>query len=166
VAFVLAPLLVFCACGTVVGGPALWVIRQTLEASRGAPSPDAAADTYLMALSYDNEDGLVAVLDNDHQDELLKQWHAYRDAMKGTDPPPFRLDFGSLTVGPIERGRAEVTTDVSAVWSNTDENGRLGGYRSKDHTWHFKTREDHGWQVAGVAAPAWCGDYVLPEKCR
>ena len=101
--FVLTPLLIFCACGAVLGGPALWILRQTLEASRGAPSPDVAADTYLMALSYNNDDGLIVVLDNDNQDELLRQWHAYRDAMSSTDPPPFRLDYGSLSIHPAAR---------------------------------------------------------------
>ena len=35
---------------TAFGVPAAWVLRATVEASRGAPSPDAAADEYLMVL--------------------------------------------------------------------------------------------------------------------
>src|SRR5690349_16022067 len=74
--FVALPVLLCC-----VGvAPAAWVYRLTADASRGAPSPDAAADSYLMALGYGQEEGLVAILDNRHQDQLLAQWHAYRQA--------------------------------------------------------------------------------------
>ena len=161
--FVLAPMLVFCCGGTVLGIPGAWALRLTLEASKGAPSPDAAADSYLMALGYDNEDGLLAILDNDHQDTLLTQWRAYRKAMDGTKPPPSRLDFGSLTVGPVVHGRTDVTTDVSATW--WPANGTGTSYRSDEHTWRFQTRDDNGWQVVSVAAPTWCGGYVRADAC-
>jgi hypothetical protein len=119
-----------------------------------------------MALSYGDEDGLVAVLDNDRQDELLKRWRTCRKTMEATSPPPFRLDFGSLVVGTIARGRAAVTTDVSAVWSSTDQSGRLGGYRRSEQTWRFQTHNDSGWQVEHVEAPAWCTGYVVQQSCR
>src|SRR5262245_43334191 len=54
---VLLPTLLVCCGGTVIGVPLAWVLRQTVEAGRGAPSPDAAADSYLMALSYNEQDG-------------------------------------------------------------------------------------------------------------
>ena len=165
VSFVFVPTVLICCGGTVVGVPAGWVFRETVEASKGAPSPDAAADEYLMALSYDNDEGLVAVLDNRHQDELLDQWHAYRDAMKSTDPPPFRLDFGALFVSDAAEDRATVTTDVAATWWDTDSVGRLGGYRSEAYAWRFTTREDNGWQVVSVDAPVWCGGYVRLDAC-
>jgi hypothetical protein len=163
VVLVLLPTLLVCCGGTVVGVPVAWVLRMTIEAGRGAPSPDAAANDYLMALGYANEEGLLAVLDNDHQGELLDQWRAYRDAMKGTDPPPSRLDFGTLTVGPIVDGRADVSTDVQATWWGT--NGGGTAYNSESLTWRFKTREDNGWQVAAVEPPAWCGGYVRADAC-
>ena len=71
VVFVLVPTVLVCGGGTLFGIPLAWVARETIEASRGAPSPDAAADSYLMALGYNNEDGLLPILDNDHQAELL-----------------------------------------------------------------------------------------------
>jgi len=162
--FVLLPMLVFCCGGTAVGIPSAWALRLTLEASKGAPSPDAAADSYLMALGYNNEDGLLAILDNDHQDGLLAQWRAYRKAMDGTTPPPSRLDYGSLTVGPVANGRAEVSTDVSATWWPSDGTG--SGYRSDAYPWRFQTREENGWQVVAVQAPTWCGGYVRPDACK
>jgi hypothetical protein len=161
--FVLLPTLLICGGGTVAGVPVAWVFGETIKASRGAPSPDAAADAYLMALSYDNEDGLLAILDNDHQEALLTQWHAYRDTMNATDPPPSRLDFGSLIVGPRASARAEVTTDVSATWWKTGDG--TSGYQSPAYKWRFQTREDNGWQVSAVEAPTWCGGYVRADAC-
>lgn len=98
VTFVMLPVMVMCCGGTVVGVPLAWVFRVTVEASKGAPTPDAAADDYLMALSYGNEDGLLPVLDKGHQDALLAGWRAYRKAMDGTTPKPSRLDYAGLTV--------------------------------------------------------------------
>lgn len=129
-AFVQLPLLVFCCGGTVIGLPAMWVIGETVEASRGAPTPEGAADEYLSALSHDNTDGLVSVLDDDHQDQLLEDWRTYRTAMEATDPPPFALDYGPLTASTVGQSRAQVTADVSARWWSTDDNGRLNGFAS------------------------------------
>jgi hypothetical protein len=140
-----------------------WVLRETVEASRGAPAPDAAASEYLMALGYNNDEGLLAILDNDRQDELLAGWRAYRKAMDTTNPPPARLDFAGLTVGPVDDGQAEVTTDVSATWWHTE--GQAQFYKSEAHTWRFTTREDNGWQVVAVDAPIWCGGYVRQDAC-
>jgi hypothetical protein len=63
--FVLLPSLVRCCGGVVVGIPMAWALRETTEASRGAPAPDAAADGYLMAFGYNTEEGLLPILDND-----------------------------------------------------------------------------------------------------
>lgn len=163
VAFVLVPIMVMCCGGTVVGLPLAWLFRVTIEASRGAPSPDAAADDYLMALSYSNQDGLLPVLDKSRQDALLAGWRAYRKAMDTTRPPPSRLDYAGLTVGPIVNGTAEVTTQVAATWWGA---GGQGGYSSDEHTWRFQTRQDNGWQVVVVEAPTWCGGYVRLDACK
>jgi hypothetical protein len=162
VTFVLLPVMVMCCGGAVVGAPLAWVFRLTIEASKGAPTPDAAADDYLMALSYGNEDGLLPILDNDHQGKLLAGWRAYRKAMDDTTPKPSRLDFAGLTVGPVVDGKAEVTTDVAATWWGT---GGHGGYSSDEYRWRFQTREDNGWQVVAVDSPTWCGGYVRPDAC-
>lgn len=139
--------------------PATWLLRSTIEASKGAPSPDAAANEYLLALGYDNEDGLLPVLDNDRQGELLTAWRAYRAAMSDTTPPPAKLDFGALTVGPIVEGRAKVSADVSATWWGEN------AYSSEAHTWRFTTRRDNGWQIEEVEPFAWCGGYVRSDTC-
>jgi hypothetical protein len=91
---------------------------------------------------------------------LLAQWHAYRDAMRHTDPPPSGLDYGALTVGPVVDGRADVTAEVAVTWWNTS-----GGYRSYTYVWRITTREDSGWRVSAVAAPAWCGGYIRADSC-
>jgi hypothetical protein len=160
---VLLPMLICCG-GTVVGVPIAWVARQTIEASRGAPSPDAAADSYLMSLGYSEQDGLLPILDDGRQKQLLAQWNAYRAAMDSTNPPPSRLDYGTLSVGSAVRGEVEVTVDVSATWWGTD--GRALSYKSRSWRWRITTRENNGWQVTRVEAPAWCGGYVLASKCR
>jgi hypothetical protein len=158
------PTLVIGCGGTVFGVPVAWALRQTLEASRGAPSPDAAANEYLMALSYNTEEGLLPMLGNKHQDDLLSEWRAYRKAMDDADPAPSRLDFGPLTVGSVTGHNAEVTAEVSATWWGTD--GRALSYRSEGHTWRSQTHEDNGWQVVKVEPPAWCGGYVRLDACR
>jgi hypothetical protein len=84
--------------------------------------------------------------------------------MDGTDPPPSKLEFGALSVGSPAGGEVEVTADVSATWWGVD--GRALSYRSRAQTWRIVTREDNGWQVSQVEAPAWCGGYVLASKCR
>ena len=42
--------------------PLAWVVRMTVQAGKGAPTPDAAANEYLMALGYGQEDGLLPLL--------------------------------------------------------------------------------------------------------
>ncbi|MFF5293041.1 hypothetical protein [Paractinoplanes globisporus] len=160
---VFLPTMLICCGGTVVGVPLAWIARLTIEAGRGAPSPDAAADSYLMALGYNQQEGLLPILDNRRQKQLLAQWKAYRAAMDGTDPPPSKLEFGALSVGSPVGGEVEVTADVSATWWGVD--GRAMSYQSRALTWRIFTREDNGWQVTRVA-PTWCGGYVLAPKCR
>ncbi|WP_306215025.1 hypothetical protein [Actinoplanes sp. RD1] len=140
------------------------MLRETVEAGRGAPSPDVAANSYLMALGYGQEEGLLPLLDDDHQAPLLAQWRAYRAAMSDTDPPPARFDFGALTVGPVVDGRAEVRAEVAAIWWSA--NGSALSYRSETLMWRIETSEDGGWRVSAVETPAWCGGYVLATKCH
>lgn len=109
------------------------------------------------------EEGLLPLLDDDRQEQLLAQWRGYRHAMEHTRPPPAKLDYGALTVTPDGDGRARVSTDVAAVWWATG--GRAGSYSSREHTWRFEVREDGGWRVAAVKAPAWYGGYVRAEAC-
>jgi hypothetical protein len=163
---VVLPALLCCCGGGVVGVPVTWFLRETVAAGRGAVSPDAAANEYLMALGYNQQEGLLPLLDDEHQGELLQQWRAYRADMDRTDPPPARLNFGSLAVSPITDGRAEVTTDVSATWWLTADSGRTTMYNSDTFQWRIETREDDGWRVSVVHTPAWCGGYVLASKCH
>jgi hypothetical protein len=106
----------------------------------------------------------LPILDNRRQKQLLAQWKAYRAAMDSTDPPPSKLDFGALSVASPVGGEVEATAQVSATWWGVD--GRALSYESQARTWRIDTREEHGWQVSRVEAPAWCGGYVLASKCR
>jgi hypothetical protein len=109
--------------------------------------------TFPMALSYGNEDGLLPILDNRHQDALWAGWRAYRKAMDDTTPRPSRLDYAGLTVGPVVGGEAEVTTEVAATWWAGNGNA---GYSSDEHMRRFQTQGDNGWQVVAVDPPVWC----------
>ncbi|WP_189208195.1 hypothetical protein, partial [Couchioplanes azureus] len=155
------PTVLVCCGGTVVAVPVAWVWRVTAEASRGAVSPDVAASQYLQALSYGAEEGLINVLDDEREDELVAGWRAYRDAMKSSDA--VRLSFGTLTVRELEEGRVEVAVDVQAVWWGSG--GSALSYQSTVHPWRFETRDDDGWQIVAVEAPAWCGVYVRADAC-
>src|SRR4051812_32649328 len=61
-----------------MGVPLLWALRETIEVTRGAPSPNAAANGYLMAHSYGAEDGLLPLLDDGRQVGPLRQGRDYR----------------------------------------------------------------------------------------
>jgi hypothetical protein len=142
-----------------------WLARSTIEAGRGAKSPDAAANEYLLALGYDQQEGLLPLLDHDRQRELLGQWRDYRAEMDSTDPRPSSLDYAGLTVSPTAAAHAQVRVRVAATWWPT-EGGLAGGYSSQEFEWRFETRDSDGWRVTAVTAPAWCGGYVLASKCR
>ena len=88
----LLPCALLCGGGILLGAPLVW-IGQTITASKGAPSPAAAVHTYLMALSYDNDAGLLPVLDDDQGDRLTAQRRAYRAEMHKGDAAPSKLDF-------------------------------------------------------------------------
>jgi hypothetical protein len=162
--FVLVPVMLVCGGGIVLGVPLAWLARTTIDAGRGAKSPDAAADEYLSALGYDQQDGLLPLLDHSRQQELLGQWRKYRAAMDSTEPRPSRLDYASLDVGPTAAGRASVTVQVAAAWWPSG-GGMSGGYVSQQLVWRFETRNSGGWRITTVTAPAWCGGYVLATKC-
>lgn len=163
--FVAAPLILVCCCGVPVGVPLVWAVRDAIEAGRGAASPESAADAYLSKLSYDNENGLLPLVRGEHRDELVAQWRAYRDAMKASDPAPFRLSWSTLTAGPVVGGRAEVRVDVQASWWVTDAQGRNSMWDSKPYPWVFEARQDDGWRVSRVDPTPWCGPGGYLPRC-
>lgn len=143
--FVLLPALMCCCAGAVISAPLTWLIGQTIEAGKGAPDAQAAVNIYLLALGYNNPDGLLPIVGN--SDELIDQWKAYRAEMERVDPVPSTLGFN---YGPTSQdgGRAQVTADVYFTWWNTD--GRAGGWTGSAHRWHFTTHEDDGWRTETV----------------
>jgi hypothetical protein len=162
VVLVLLPALV-CGCGgTVIGGPLVWIADATVAAGKGAPDSQAAVNIYLLALSYDNDAGLLPIVGND--ENLMRQWNAYRTDMQLGDGAPTKLEF---TFGPTthpDSRHAQVDADVYGVWWSST-NGRLSGYNSPAHPWHFGLRDDDGWRIERVAPYAWCGGYVTTEGC-
>jgi hypothetical protein len=147
VVLVLLPVLLCCG-GAVVGVPAVWFFGETAKASRGAASPAAAANIYLEALSYDNDAGLLPVLDDDQGDELPKQWRAYRAEMRRGGTKPSKLGIVVVGIRETGRNRAVVTTEVYPVWWSTD--GRATSLHGERKPWLFTVREAKGWQIEQV----------------
>ena len=161
--FVLLPCALLCGGGITVGAPLMWIIGPTIAASRGAASPAAAVDTYLMALSYDNDAGLLPVLDDDQGDALLAQWKAYRAQMHRGDSAPSRLDVRIRPTRPTGKGHAIVEVELYPVW--WDKNGGAISYQGTAQVWTFHTREDNGWQIEAVTPYPRCGGYVAAAAC-
>ncbi len=162
-AFVLLPLLL-CCCGSVVTVPVVWFLRGTVAAGAGQPSPDAAANVYLLALSAGREDGLLPALSDGHRDDLLAQWRAYRAEILRTDPPPSKLEFNFTGVTAVGQGRAEVVAEVNPVWWNHGNGGTsMHGTR---HPWRLTAVDDDGWRVEAVTEYPWCDGYVRADACR
>lgn len=157
VVFVIVPVMLLCCVGVPVGVPLWWVVSQTVKAGKGEVSPDAAVTVYLMDLGYGREpDNELPLFDDDRQDDLLRQWRDLQATMAAAAMgAPSTLDSGALDVGPIEGGRATVTTNVSATWWSKTGGGT--SLRSRALPWSFETRDDDGWRISAVTPPPWCG---------
>jgi hypothetical protein len=163
VVFVLLPCMVICCGGAVVGIPLTWFVNETVKAGRGAVSPDAAVDTYLLALGYGREDGLLNVLEDHQGAQLLAQWRAYRAEMQRGDNAPSQLQHQFVGTTSTDADHAVVDVEVYPVWS--PKNGGATSLHGSRHPWKFTTREDGGWQVASVEPYPWCGGYVRVDVC-
>lgn len=159
---VLVPAVLLCGCGSIVGAPLSWLIGTTIQASRGAPSPDAAVNTYLMALGYDNDAGLLPVLD-DQGGALMAQWNAYRADMRRGAAAPSKLEIASISATRTDGRRAVVEAEVYPVW--WAKTGGATSVHGETHPWRFTTRENNGWQIDSVTPYPWCGGYVPADTC-
>ncbi|MET8148046.1 hypothetical protein ACIBSW_14035 [Actinoplanes sp. NPDC049668] len=163
-ALVLLPA-VLCVCGGIgLGAPLSWVIGMTVEAGKGAATPSAAADEYLLALSYDSEDGLLAVLDDDQGDDLIAQWRAYRGEMRRGDTRPSKLEVSINSTSYTDEQHAVVEVSVQPIW--WDKNGGGMSYAGDQQTWTFHARRDSGWQIERVNPYPWCGGHVNAPACE
>jgi hypothetical protein len=129
-----------------------------VHAGKGAPSPQAAVNVYLMAFGYKDDAGFLLVLDDDQRDKLMKQWKAYLAKMHRGGTPAVKAG-----VRPRRRSarRIEVDADVRPVWWGG--NGHAFSSVGARHAWRFSTHEDGGWQIDTVTPYAWCGGYVTVE---
>lgn len=151
-------------CGATLAVPVVWFVRETIRAGAGQPSPDAAAEVYLSALSTGDEAGLLPVLDDRHSAELLAQWRAYRADMQTTDPPPAKLEYTYTDVRRISADRALVVALVHAVWSPSGAGSTY--FNGGSYEWRITTRDDGGWRVTSVVPYRWCGGHVRADACR
>ncbi|WP_245673933.1 hypothetical protein [Actinoplanes rectilineatus] len=124
----------------------------------------AAADEYLMRLSYGQEEGISPLLDDEQKEELLIQWREYRTDMEATTSAPL-LSFSEFHSERTSDARFRVRVDVQATWRSTDTAGRVSGFSSDARPWLFEVGENEGWRVIRVDAPEWCGGYVRSDAC-
>jgi hypothetical protein len=101
----------------VIGVPLVWLADATAAAGRGAPSPAAAVNIYLIALGYNNDAGLLPIVGNDS--DLIRLWRTYRADMQRGGTPPARLDFTLNPPVPLKMRHAQLDADVQAVWWST-----------------------------------------------
>jgi hypothetical protein len=163
VVLVLVPCLLCCGGGVVLGGPLVWILGETVKASRGAASPVAAVDIYLGALSYGNDDGLLPVLDDSRGDMLVTQWDDYRAQMRRGGSAPSKLEYSFDGRPDTDADQAVVQAEVHPVWFGT--NGHALSSAGAAHAWRFVTREDNGWQIESVTPYPWCGGYIQADAC-
>ncbi|WP_213457269.1 nuclear transport factor 2 family protein [Rhizomonospora bruguierae] len=134
-----------------------------MATGRGQPSPDAAANLYVLQLSAAEEIGLSGVLTGERRDDLRAQWRAYRAEMTRAELPD-KLEIKRIDVEQQADDRATVTVHVFGTWW-TSETG-AGILNSPAYPWHFDTRrEAGGWRIWAVEAPAWCGTYLREGAC-
>ncbi|MEU7776236.1 hypothetical protein AB0C44_33400 [Micromonospora taraxaci] len=150
-----------------VGGPAVagvsWFAVKTAEADKGQPTPDAAANVFMLAMSSGEELGLRAALAPQRRDELLDEWRSVRRDITRTDPLPSKVNAGVFVVEDQGDDRAQVVTPVHAVWW---QDGGISMAGAK-HPWQFEVRHDRGgWRVWSVDPYPWCGGHVRVEACR
>jgi hypothetical protein len=139
-------------------------VRGTLEAGEGQLSPEAAAEVYLSKLSVGTEAGLLPVLAEDREEELLAQWRAYQAEMQRTDPPPSKLEYDYNDVTKTSEHEAVLAVELYPVWWNHGSGGTsMHGPR---HAWQIVAREDNGWRVYSVNPYQWCGGYVRADACK
>ncbi|MDI5937933.1 MULTISPECIES: hypothetical protein [unclassified Micromonospora] len=156
----LAAGLALCVAGPAAAG-AGWVATKTVEADRGQPTPDAAANVFMLAVSSGEELGLRAALAPSRRDELVDEWRRIRGDITRTSPQPSKVSAGVFVVDDQGDDRAQVVTEVQAVWWGTVS---MAG---TPHAWRFETRRDGGgWRVWSVDPHPWCGGHVRAEACR
>ena len=156
--------LVVCV-GAPVASVIVWFGRGTLAAAQGQPSPSAAVNVFMLAVSNGEEIGLRSALAEEHRDELVDRWRRIRADVARTDPPPSKVETAAINVDAHSDEVAHVVADVQAIWWPRDGSGL--SMHGDARPWRFETRRDRGgWRVWSIDAPPWCGGHVRADACR
>ncbi|MFF5071611.1 hypothetical protein ACFY2R_10495 [Micromonospora olivasterospora] len=141
-----------------------WTTARTYEADQGQPSPDSAANVFMLAVSTGEEIGLRSALAPQRRDELLNEWRGIRRDITRTDPQPSKVSTGVFVVEHQDDDRAQVVTDVQAVrWGE----GFSGSITGTPRPWRFEVHRDGGgWRVWAVDPHPWCGGHVRASACQ
>jgi hypothetical protein len=156
---VLAAVLAVVVCLPVCG-VTVWLLRGTVEASRGGKSPSVAAMAVLdglRPLADEDMGALLSFLCNEHQKELLARLRQMRADLGHSQKTTLEwLSFDEsespdgVVVSVMVQAVMEVTTGGQTLWAH-----------GTAHEWKFETRKQWlGWTVCGIEAPAICGVYI------
>ncbi|MFI7022790.1 hypothetical protein ACIBMZ_08750 [Micromonospora sp. NPDC049900] len=163
----LAAALVLCTAAPVAAAAAGagWVMVKTRQAEQGQPTPAAAANVFMLAVSSGQELGLRAVLAPERRDELVAEWRSIRRDISRTAPNVSKVSTRSFVVEDQADDRAMVVTEVYPVWRSVEVGGLM--VHGSSHPWRFEARRDGGgWRVWSVAPYAWCGGHVRASACQ
>ncbi|TDB74272.1 hypothetical protein E1165_14965 [Micromonospora sp. KC723] len=138
---------------------------KTHQADQGQPSPDAAANVFMLAVSSGEELGLRSALAPQHRDELVNEWREIRQDISRTEPAVSKVTAAAFVIEHQDDDRAQVVTEVRAVWWPTDGGGLM--MHGSPYPWRFETRrDDGGWRVWSVDPHPWCGGHVRASACE
>ncbi|MEV4716656.1 hypothetical protein AB0J94_05595 [Micromonospora noduli] len=160
----LAVVLALCA-GAPVAVAGTWAAVKTYQAGKGEPTPVAAVDVFMLAMSSGDELGIGGALAPQRYDELLDEWRSIRRDIERTEPAVSKVAAEDFEVDNQDDDRAQVVTQVHGVWFPTDGSGLF--IHGTPHPWRFQVRRDAGgWRVWSVDAYPWCGGHVRADACR
>ncbi|RUL90963.1 hypothetical protein [Verrucosispora sp. FIM060022] len=163
----LAAALMLCTAGPVgvAAAGVGWLVVKTHQADQGQPTPAAAANVFMLAVSSGEELGLRAVLAPERRDQLVEEWRSIRDDISRTYPNVSKVSTRALVVEDQADDRAQVVTEVYPVWWSVDAGGLM--MHGSPHPWRFETRrDDGGWRVWSVDPHPWCGGHVRVSACQ
>ena len=163
----LAAALVLCTAAPVAAAAAGagWGMVKTRQVEQGQPSPAAAVNVFMLALSSGEELGLRSALAPERRDELVDEWRSIRRDISRTAPNVSKVSTRAFVVEDQADDRAEVVTEVYPVWRSVEVGGLM--VDGSSHPWRFEARrDDGGWRVWSVAPYTWCGGHVRASACQ
>jgi hypothetical protein len=158
----LAAVLVVCVAAPVVVFIG-WVAGQTVKASKGAPSPDAA----LVDWMYSFRDPTAVDADRyvlpERRAELARVRDAFLAQLRQTAPGA-RVEVSSIAATETIDGDRATVTDHYLV--SLPLEGTVTSVHTRALAWTAEARRsDGGWRLWTVSVPPWCGSGGYVPQC-